>query len=336
MTRDYDIDFVIPWVDGSDPAWLTEKANYSGSDMGIEDSIARYRDWGLLRYWFRGVEQFAPWVRKIHFVTWGHYPEWLNLDHPKLHLVKHEDYIPEEYLPTFSANTIELNFHRIEGLADRFVYFNDDMFLIRPTKAEDFFEKGLPKIPAIGTPLKVGYGDWFFMSIVDNAVINQHFDFHGVVKRHPLKWINPKYGLNVLRTLTVLPYPYFCGIMEFHLANPLTKKAYLEVWEKEEALLDSTCRNRVRSTFDVNQYLVKNWQLAKGEFMPGNPALGKAFQFRDTPMITLKDMATYIESGHGRMVCINDSAVIEKADQVIVGCQRIMKKLLPNKSAFEL
>ena len=138
----HEIDFVIPWVDGSDPAWQKERCQYdpkAGSSNGTND--ARFRDWDLLRYWFRAVEKYAPWVHKIYFVTWGHLPVWLNTDHEKLVIVNHRDYIPAEFLPTFNANTIELNFHRIPGLAEQFVYFNDDMFLGKPVQPEDFFRK---------------------------------------------------------------------------------------------------------------------------------------------------------------------------------------------------
>ena len=330
------IDFVIPWVDGSDPAWRAEKARFAGSDMGIEDGEARYRDWGLLPYWFRAVEKYAPWVRTVHFVTWGHLPEWLNVDHPKLHIVRHEDYIPAEYLPTFSVNTIELNLHRIEGLADHFVYFNDDVFLTAPVKDTDFFVKGLPKIPAVATPLKVTYGDWFFMPIIDNAVINRHFSFKKTIRQHPFKWLNLRYGKNMLRTVSVLPYPYFCGIMEFHVANAFRKSAFREVWDAEPELLDKTCRNHIRGMTDVNQYLMKNWQLAKNEFVPGNPKMGKAFQFRANALDTLNQMERYIASGRGKMVCINDSAMIDDLDAVVARCHEILGKLLPEKSSFEL
>ena len=53
-------------------------------------------------------------------------------------------YNTEKYLPTFNANTIELNLHRIEGLAEQFVYFNDDMFITDHVKPEDFFRDGHP------------------------------------------------------------------------------------------------------------------------------------------------------------------------------------------------
>jgi hypothetical protein len=62
------------WVDGSDLNWLAEKKKYSPKQEN-DDRPQRYRDWGLLRYWFRGVEEFAPWVRTVHFVTWGHLPD---------------------------------------------------------------------------------------------------------------------------------------------------------------------------------------------------------------------------------------------------------------------
>ena len=58
--------------------------------------------------------------------------EWLNTKHPKLNIVCHEDFIPQKFLPTFNSHTIEWNFHRIPGLTEQFVYFNDDMFLLKP------------------------------------------------------------------------------------------------------------------------------------------------------------------------------------------------------------
>ena len=138
-----EIDFVILWVDGNDPAWREEFVRTRQAENDDASEI-RYRDWRNLHYWFRSAERFAPWVRKVHFITWGHLPAWLRRDHPKLHIVNHRDFIPAEYLPTFNSNTIELNIHRIEGLADRFVLFNDDTFLTRGCRPEDFFRRGVP------------------------------------------------------------------------------------------------------------------------------------------------------------------------------------------------
>ena len=103
MDQEKEVDFVILWVDGSDEAWQREKMKYR-PDGNMPDAAAAnaakcFRDWGTLKYWFRGVEKWAPWVRKIHFVTWGHLPAWLNTDHPKLHIVRHGEFMPEGSLP---------------------------------------------------------------------------------------------------------------------------------------------------------------------------------------------------------------------------------------------
>ena len=74
------IDFVLTWVDGGDPIWQKEKSKYS-SEKDYGNKAAHYRDFGTLKYWFRAVEKYAPWVNKIHFVTCGQKPEWLNENH---------------------------------------------------------------------------------------------------------------------------------------------------------------------------------------------------------------------------------------------------------------
>ena len=50
-----DIDFVVLWVDGNDPAWQAEKAKYQGKTLDDSNSQNRFRDWGLMPYWFRAV-----------------------------------------------------------------------------------------------------------------------------------------------------------------------------------------------------------------------------------------------------------------------------------------
>ena len=107
------IDFVITWVDGSDEKWLAEKRAIAEGQPSLEkprfdSSDLRFRnDFDFLKYWFRGVEKFAPWVNRIFFVTAGHLPDWLNPDHPKLKIIHHSDFIPKEFLPTFNSHTIE-------------------------------------------------------------------------------------------------------------------------------------------------------------------------------------------------------------------------------------
>lgn len=121
------IDFVITWVDGDDPQWINKFEYFSKLSEG-DKRMVRYRNWDLLRYWFRGVEKYTPWVRYVFFVTEGHIPSWLNIKYTKLKIIKHSDFIPSEDLPLFNSRAIEVNLHRIPGLSEQFVYFNDDFF----------------------------------------------------------------------------------------------------------------------------------------------------------------------------------------------------------------
>ncbi len=100
----------------------------------------RYADYEQLRYSLRSLEKYAPWVRQIFLVTAGQIPYWLNLDHPRVTVVTHEEIFRDlDHLPTFSSPAIEANIHRIPGLSDRFLYLNDDIMLGSEVWPEDFF-----------------------------------------------------------------------------------------------------------------------------------------------------------------------------------------------------
>ena len=174
MKQTEKIDFVITWVDGSDEKWKEKfcKYKYNGGDA----RNVRYRDTDTLKYWFRAVEKYASWVNKIYFITDNQIPEWLNLDNEKLVYVSHKDYIPKEYLPTFSSHTIELNLHRIDSLSEQFVLFNDDVFINDYVNLDDFFVNGLPKDTAVMNPTISLENPPFLVPCVDNMVINRHFN----------------------------------------------------------------------------------------------------------------------------------------------------------------
>ena len=57
-----DIDFVVTWVDMDDPEWKKSFAKAKGTIDNSQNqfSEARFRDYGFLKYWFRGVEGPPP------------------------------------------------------------------------------------------------------------------------------------------------------------------------------------------------------------------------------------------------------------------------------------
>lgn len=272
---DNKIDFVIPWVDGSDPEWLELKSQYTLRKSSEEDARdIRFRDWETLKYWFRGVEKYAPWVNKIHFITYGHLPPWLNKNNPKLHIVNHKDYIPEEYLPTFSSHVIELNIHRISGLSDNFVYFNDDIFILKPLHESDFFAGGKPCDICAANAITPRLGEFSPILLQTTSYINKHFNKRNDMKKNFTKWFSPKYGSLLIRTVCLMPWTFYTGFYNHHLAVAYKKDTFEKVWQEEPEILEQTCRHRFRNDMDVNQYIFRYWRLAEGNFVP-HRILGK-------------------------------------------------------------
>lgn len=146
------IDVVYTWVDGADPEWNRRRAEALGAPNGVTmtpaaDHEARFRSHDELRYSLRSLETYAPWVRRIHIVTAGQVPYWLDTSHPRVNLVFHEDIFPDPaMLPVFNSHAIEACLHRIPGLAEQYLYLNDDMFFGRRVRPEQFFHgNGLAK-----------------------------------------------------------------------------------------------------------------------------------------------------------------------------------------------
>lgn len=331
-----DIDFVVLWVDGNDPAWQKEKAKYSPQKVDDSNNRNRYRDWGLMPYWFRAIEAYAPWVRKIHFVTWGHIPAFLNTNHPKLHIVRHDEFIPKEYLPTFSSHTIEMNIHRIEGLAEHFVYFNDDMFITQKLPPSYFFKNNMPCLYYTEIPM-VYSGKmevWQYASANDLCIINSHFNKVESVKKNIFKYLNFRYAAkdNLRSFLFFIGNPrQFIGFKNFHSPAAYRKATFAKVWDLEPTILDETCSHRFRDPRDVNQWLALWWQLASGEFAPKKM---KCATF--SPSIDrVEKTCSAITEGTFDMICINDSASEDDFEIIASRIIGAFKKVLPEKSSFE-
>ena len=331
-----EIDFVLTYLDGNDIEWQKEKNRFSpGGTSDVNPN--RYRDWDNLRYFFRAIERFAPWVRKVHIVTWGHIPSWLNADHPKIHIVNHKDYIPEDWLPTFSSRCIDMNLHRIPGLSERFVYFNDDTFLTAPVKEEDFFKNGLPCDAAVLSAQAFILSDsvkMYFAPYVDTGVINKYFNIKKVIRANPGKWFNLKYGKELFRTLTMLPYPHFICFRNFHLPCAYLKKTYETVWEKEPELLATVSSHKFREIADLNHYLFTYWQYVTGTFTPRSVRVGKCFQIHT--MKEAQSAAQAIRKQSYMMVCLNDALNQDtEADGVIRCVNQALQEIMPERCSFE-
>ena len=330
--NNYPVDFVVLWVDDTDPVWRAKRESYIGSSSKTGNEDARYRDWDTLKYWFRGVEKFAPWVRNVYFVTDDQKPEWLNLNHPKLKWVKHTDFIPQEYLPTFNSNAIELNIHRIEGLSEHFVYFNDDMFLINHTKPEDFFVNGLPcDWPSIGPLVPEGF--FSYMKFNNLLLINRNFSLRESIKANPKKWFKNRTVVELFKLMIYGRKTYAVGIDNWHIHTNFRKETFNILWEKEFEDFHNTSKTKQRTKENVTQWCVKDWQMMSGNFHPQKP-LGRLFH---TETLKYSDEAIeYLKKQKGKVICLNDTeneTDFELHKKMIID---EFERIFPNKSSFEL
>ncbi|SFC80210.1 stealth family protein [Butyrivibrio sp. YAB3001] len=336
----FPIDIVLDWVDGNDPVWKKSKKQYEKEQSEEEKSIddIRYRDWDCLKYVFRSIEKYASWVNKVFFVTCGQRPEWLNLENPKLVLVDHKDYIPSKYLPTFNCNTIELNYHRIKGLSEHFIVLNDDFYFTDYVKKEDFFIKGVPVDSFMEYPIMCGGGGSEAMAhiLVNNyCLLGNHFRRNEYKNRLMGKILNINYGALLFYNCLqfIIPYPKFFGILTPHYALPYLKSSYEEVWNVEEERLDSVCMQKFRSDKDICLYVMRIWNLLKGNFIPRNVLKeGKMMSLTNDEMLFKA-----IENHQYKRICLNDTkCTIEEYKAIKKKLHHSFNCIMPEKSSFEL
>ncbi|MCI9307162.1 MAG: glycosyl transferase [Lachnospiraceae bacterium] len=333
------IDIIVPWVDGTDLKWQKEKSEYMEKRLvdSKANSAIRYQDWNNLQYWFRAVEKFMPWVHRIFFVTWGHVPEFLDTSNPKLRIVKHQEYIPDKYLPTFNSNTIEMNYHRIKDLSENFVLFNDDVIPLKPVGETYYFKNNRVCEQAVESPIMpVDIGDishWSCIMKSNNILfINRHFNKRDVQKKNFWKWFYPGYGELLKRNIGLHYWYNFAGFHDPHMAVALKKSTLAHLWEVEPDTLDAASRNRFRGQSDVNQFLIRYWQLCTGEFLP-RKTLGKSVLITKN---NYREIAENIRRQKWQMVSLNEDCSPEEFEIIKKEINGALEQLLPDKSTFEL
>ena len=330
------IDFVVTWVDGGDPAWQAERNRFCTDGAVFGNKSARFRDWDLFRFWFRGVEKFAPWVDRVHLVTWGHVPAWLDVSHPKLNVVRHDDFIPAEFLPTFNSHTIELNMHRIPGLSDRFVYFNDDVFLLDAVTPRFFFDGRLPRdYFGLDVP-KFQTGTIAHIMGEDLSVINDNFRARDVYRRNRRKMLAPSLGIRrIARNLALRGFfrSFIPGFGNRHAFMAFNRETFEALWEREGDRLRNTCSHRFRTQLDVSVWAMRYWQLATGRFFSASP---DRYRCKNVSAAGVDEIVRSISRREYAVLCVNDNSLFDGADAVVGRLRAAFAEAFPRRSAFEL
>lgn len=332
------IDIVIPWVDEKDPVWESERKVWAakcGKDE-FETSNVRFQCWDNLHLWFRAIEECMPWVNKIFLITYGHLPEFLKLDHPKLRVVRHEEFIPEEYRPTFNSNTIEMNLHRIPELSENFILFSDDVFPLRHIGEEYYFRDNLVCDEAVENIITTS-----FFGAVSNVtryaqvnnmfIINRHFKKREVQAQNPDKWFCADYGDRLERTKACEYWYDFPGFYDPHMANAMKKSVLAHLWDIEYAALDRGSRDHFRGYADVTQYLIRYWQICSGEFYPRR-TLGKVL-FPDID--TYGEVVDVIRNGSEQMISFNENCTREEFLVIKRAVNEALEERFHGKCSYE-
>ena len=327
MEDNMKIDFVVLWLDDSDENWIKERDSYRENSTKNEN--VRFRDWDLLKYWFRSIEKNASWVNNIYLITYGHLPKWLNVANPKLKIVKHSDFIPKEYLPTFNSNVIEMNLFRIESLSERFVLFNDDVYLFNNVEEKDFFEKNKVKDVFVENPIAATYDPYNYTQYNNMAIINKEYKKNEF--RKDKNYYNFKYGKRSLVSKIESKHELFVGFLNQHITQPYFKSSFEKIWNKYYDACNETCLTKFRKNNNISHYAVRYMQMLDGKFLARDINFGKSFELSDNNEMLYKQF----EKTKYKVICINDSNPNIDFEKVKKELVLLFDKKFPNKSQFE-
>lgn len=292
------MDLVITYVNGNDPVWKKDYEKYTN----VPVMEKRFRDWGTLKYLLRGVENHMPFIRNVYLVVShsSQVPDWA--DTANLKIVLHKDIIPENFLPTFNCNPIEMHLHRIEGLDEEYLYFNDDMFPVADCKPEDFFRNGKGVIK-----------------------IYRHLFVSGMYKkicRNSDRLARKALGMSCS----------MCFIRPQHICSPMLKSVCEELYDKVKPEIDETSASRTRTEKNLNQYLFLDYMYYKG-LLIDEKISNKHFS---VAMASPDKLDAFLRNPSRNLVCINDVHLSEqKYEKLHDAILNAFQAKFPVKSRFE-
>ena len=291
------MDAVIAYVDGNDPLW---QQDYRAANRQAALS-KRYRDWGTLPFLLRGIQRHMPFIERVFLVVSreSQVPAWADRSH--LRVVLHEDIIPPAFLPTFNSTTIELFLHRIPGLSEQYLYFNDDIFPVRDAAADDFFPDGKPAI---------GFA--------------RHLLALNLYRRQ-----TRKSDRLAREALGLRPGLFF--LRPQHSCTPMLRSACEAVFDRVGPQILASL-SPLREPFNVNQYLFLDYQYLSGR------GLSRRISKRHISLaaVTPERLTQAIVSPERKLVCLNDVEMGPERFQALrTAMLEAFSHHFPEKSIYE-
>jgi hypothetical protein len=315
--NDLPIDVVIAWVDGDDPKLKEKREKYLlGNKPTNASSIkaTRFASINEIKYCVLSILKFAPFVRNIYIVTDNQNPN-IHDDVKKyfpsrlesVRIIDHKDIFKgyEEYLPTFNSITIGNMVWRIEGLSENFVYFNDDVFLIRNIKPTDWVKNNRPVLR----------GKWVippFMKIFRNKI--RLIVSHHIFKNYTYQ---PKFSFKLVQwnaaSLLGMRFRLFFNCHTPHVVN---RKRIEDFFTTHKELFKENLSYRFRNQLQFNiTTLANHLELLAGNKNTMELDLGYIVPSYYSPKRLNKKINRCITNPSVKSVCIQSLDTASKEDQ---------------------
>ena len=308
-----DVDMVFSWVDGSSSEFQRQRAARMEEYVVGEgdDGPARYRHVDELRYALRSVNMYAPWVRRIFIATDSPAPAWL-LDHPRVTIVRSEEFFADpSTLPTHNSHAVEAQLHRIPGIAEHFLYSNDDMFFGRLVEPELFFTPaGITKF--VECEVRIGTG---------GPALHRSGHDNGLRVNRAL--LRERFGRTIVRDLE-------------HCAAPLRKSVMAELEQEFADDFARTAASRFRAATDISvtNSLYHYYALMTGRAV--STTRPRVRYIQTTLAASLRRMERLAERTDIDMFCLNDGGETEVPEQIRVRAIRAaLERMFPVRAPWE-
>ncbi|KAJ3426245.1 hypothetical protein M0812_28697 [Anaeramoeba flamelloides] len=136
----------------------------------VKDMNIRNRYNYELQFSLRAVHKYLPWVNKIYVLVNSDtdYPYWINKEAPGKIIVYDRCTIIEnpDHCPTSNSFAVFSALHKVEGLADKFILIDDDVFINQPLTPDYFFtEEGFPRVYQTHKKMQIYQDDREFTDI---------------------------------------------------------------------------------------------------------------------------------------------------------------------------
>lgn len=306
---DFPIDIVYLWVDDQDPQWIKEKKSWEAraSFPCGANNACRFRNNDELRYSLRSLAKNADWIRQIFIVTNGQIPSWLQTDNHRVQIIKHNDIMPADSLPTFNSTAIEAALYNIEGLSEHFLLANDDTFFGKEVSPNFFFNsQGLPILRQI----KRNWSDELISSNIycDNVVYAAHL-------------IKERFACN---------YQF----ESHHNIDSYQKTVYKKAFDTFPKDRERTLLHKFRHKSDLHRSIVNYYMIAHN--LCQLKILDNIEKNSDSQVLqitSLLELRREVSSSLTKLFCLNDNEFTSPFS--IARIYLLLEALFPNKASWE-